>query len=328
MREAIRQARYSIQDSFRLIRKDFFATASVALLVMLPGLATVLSGYSFTGEIYAAWDAFLQGSGEYGLTALALATAQYAGEIGLSGGILSLLFSLFATPLLLGALALIYLSRLEGALYVPPSQGGSFAGQGPVWTLRKALRQARLRFRDLLLVAVASLFASYMIELLPRLLAGLLSALARLFSLIPFVGVVLMPAAMALMLLVDGAAAYAVIVLLSYVWQVAMNEGIGGFGALARSYMLVRLDFKRTAVAFGIATLVRWIGELLVLALWYVGYRAAGVLVLTLPLLWKGLDGLCVVWNAAIAAALFASHPNREGNGPGDVRRMKSANID
>ena len=328
MREAIRQARYSIQDSLRLIRKEFFATVSVALLVMLPGLAAVLSGHTLARDIYAAWDAFLQGSGEYGLTALALITTRYAGEMGLSGGLLSLLFSLFATPLLMGALALIYLSRLEGTLHVPPVQGGSFVEQGPAWTLRKALRQARQSFRDLLLVAMASLFASYMIELLPRLLGGLLSALTSLLSLIPFVGVVLTPVAVALMLLVDGAAVYAVTVLLCYVWQVAMNEGIGGFGALARSYMLVRLDFKRTAAALGIATLVQWAGDLLLLGLWYAGYRGELFSVLALPLLWKGFDGLCVVWNAAIAAALFASHPNREGNGPGDVRRMKSAHID
>jgi len=327
LREAIRQATVSIQDSFRLIRKEFSATASVALLVMLPGLATVLSGYSLTSDIYAAWDAFLRGSGEYGLTTLALATAQYAGEMGLSGGMLSLLFSLLATPLLLGALALIYLSRLEGALYVPPVRGRAVA-PGGAWTLRQALRQARRSFRDLLLVAVASLLASYMIELLPRLLGGLLSALAQLFSLIPFAGVVLMPVSIVLMLLVDGAAAYAVTVLLCYVWQAAMNEGIGGFGALARSFMLVRLDLKRTAAALGIATLAQWAGELLLLALWYLWYRSAGVSVLALPLLWKGMDGLCVVWNAAIAAALFATHPHREGNGPGDVRRMKSANID
>ncbi|MEG0766184.1 MAG: hypothetical protein RR482_00570 [Clostridia bacterium] len=310
-----------LHRAFALLRLEWRASVVLGLVFsLLPGMLSAWMGWRAMAGVYAGWEqvlhAWMDGyQPQVDLQALLYQTMSGTAYAGLGRSLIGLAASLLLTPILQGALALTYHGRLE---------------QGQ-WPMIAAVRQAASQWSRLAVVALASMAAGWMVSMLPSALGGLVSAVAGLLSFIPFVGYLITILSGLIMLLLNVAASFAVSVLLCYIWQVAICEGIGGFGALVKSFVFTRTDLRRTAYSLGALMLMRW-GAYLALGLaWFLLFWQAGASLHVLMGMAVVVESIFLVLGALTAAVLYAQHPLRGGNGydaPVRPQRMKSANLD
>lgn len=306
----IRAGGRALGEADRLIRKRKIDTVILGvLLALLPSLVRGVFSFAAHEGLLRAWITFLRSFSEHSPELLSLLeeTVYLPGVESLAAWLVSLCLSLFLTPLLLSSLSLLY----TGA-----------SGEKPLGLLRTALRNAK----SLVLVALLTALAAYMVNMLPSMLVGLISAVTGFLSLFPFLSGLMSWLNLLLIVIIFFLADLLVTVLFAFVYIAVACEGASGIRALARSFSLVR-EMQRIAV---------WPFLLLSLA----RYAALALLVILYAALDHGIDVIwlyaaCIAVNAAFAiprtalsAALYLGNQTGRTGAVPPLSHLKRANVD
>ena len=289
-----------------------------AVLALLPALLLAAIEVSGQTAILSVWEGWLQAVFSASMPAetlstLLMGTLQAADSHGLAYMLISLAVSLLAVPLLGASQAMLYNGHTE------EDAGGL-----------EVARNVSRAIRPLAITALLCLLVQGLLEMIPSLLSGLLSAVSGLLAWIPFVGPLVRFLVVIIAFLLDGLSQGAAAVLLCYVWISAGCEGVGGKGALVRSFMLMRSQMEKTACAVLGLLLLRWMAMAAMGILWLVCFAVlnvpAGILVYV-GAIFKALEYVAV----GLAASVLYQQRSLQGYGFSssrpDIHHMKSANL-
>lgn len=308
MQAGIRAGGRALGEAGRLIRKRKIDTVILGvLLALLPSLVRGVFSFAAHEGLLRAWITLLRGFSEHSLLPLLEETVYFPGAENLAAWLVSLCLSLFLTPLLLSSLSLLYTG---------------VSGEKPLGLLRTALRNAK----GLVLVALLTALAAYMVNMLPSMLVGLISAVTGLLSLFPFLSGLMNWLNLLLIAIIFFLADLLVTVLFAFVYIAVACEGASGIRALARSFSLAR-EMQRIAVwPFLLLSLARYA----LLALLVILYAALphGVDVIWLYAACIAVNAAFAIPRTALSAALYLGNQTGRTGAVPPLSHLKRANVD